>query len=252
MKHLVRNMAPMVWAVALATSWLGCGVESATSTAGSEGEVPQTVNGVALEKQPVTITQAPAAALFLDQAMADDILKDLGSYFTAQNEGDWDAILDFYPLHRSPMDSATRATTIEGMEMWWEKGLRNQTELADLLYASTPYRDDDQDVVLLNLDLIHRVIFIDFEGNPSGMKGMVESNYGKGNAQFFSEEGDPKVEYWEVRGDNRLWAVKEVDGDHWCFLPANFNERGGGQFMSVDAMTTLLRHRSENDPNRLR
>jgi hypothetical protein len=201
---------------------------------------------------PVSITQAPAAALFLDQEVADHILEDLRKYFTAQNQGDWEAILDFYPLYRSPMDSATRATTIDGMNTWWEKGLRNQTELADLLYASNIYRDGNQDVVLLNLDLVHRVIFIDFEGNPSGMKGMVESNYGKGNAQFFTEGDNPKVEYWEVRGDNRLWAVKEVGGDHWCFLPANFNERGGSQFMTVDAMTTLLRHRSENDPNRLR
>ena len=248
MKHLVRNMAPMIWAAALATSWLGCGSESPTSSTANE---PRVESRVATENTPVTITQAPAAALFLDQAVADDILEDLGKYFTAQNEGDWDAILDFYPLYRSPMDSATRASTIEGMNTWWEKGLRNQTELADLLYASTIYRDGNQDVVLLNLDLIHRVIFIDFEGNPSGMKGMVESNYGKGNAQFFSEGGDPKVEYWEVHGDNRLWAVKEVGGDQWCFLPANFNERGGGNFMTVDAMTTLLRHRSENDPNRL-
>ena len=252
MKHLVRNMAPLIWAAVLATSWQGCGEGSATSSAGNDAVAPETTGSVVTANTPVTITQAPAAALFLDQDQVDDILDDLGSYFTAQNQGDWDAILDFYPLHRSPMDSTTRATTIEGMNTWWEKGLRNQTELADLLYASTPYRDGDQDVVLLNLDLLHRVIFIDFEGNPSGMKGMVESNYGKGNAQFFSEEGDPKVEYWEVRGDNRLWAVKEVGSDHWCFLPANFNERGGGQFMTVDAMTTLLRHRSENDPNRLR
>jgi hypothetical protein len=80
---------------------------------------------------------------------------------------------------------------------------------------------------------------------------MVESNYGKGNATFHSVPGTPKLEYWEVRGDNRMWAVKQVDSDHWCFLPANFNERGGGQFMTVDAMTALLRHRSENDPFRL-
>ncbi len=242
-------MAPMIWAAALATSWQGCGAESPTSSA---AKVPLIESGVVTANAPVTITQAPAAALFLDQAVADDILEDLGTYFTAQNQGDWDAILDFYPLYRSPMDSAMRANTIEGMNMWWEKGLRNQTELADLLYASTIYRDGDQDVVLMNLDLVHRVIFIDFEGNPSGMKGMVESNYGKGNATFFSQGGDPKVEYWEVRGDNRMWAVKQVGGDHWCFLPANFNERGGSNFMTVDAMTTLLRHRSENDPNRLR
>lgn len=244
MKHLTRVFSGAALATALSVLMLGC------ETPAPANALPEL--GIAIENTPVTVSRSADAAVFVDDSVADAILRDLQRYFATQNDGEWDVTLDYYPMHRSPMDSAVRAQTVEGMQSWWDKGLRNQTEVADLLYASEIYPDGDQSVVLLNLDLVHRVVFVDFQdGNPEGMKGMVESSYGKGNAVFISHPGPPKVEYWEVRGDNRIWAVKADSGDHWCFLPANFNERGGAQFMSVDAMTALLRHRSENDPHRL-
>lgn len=224
------------------------GVVDSSAAAALQRDLP-----ILLEQTPVQVTLAPGAAVFIEDADLKAIQRDLTGYFATQNNGDWAGTLGYYPLYRAPMDSTARANTIKAMNDWWEKGLRNQTEASDILYTSTKYRDGDQDVVLLNMDLIHRVIFIDFQdGNPQGMKGMVESSYGKGNTTFFTLPGEPKIEYWEVRGDNRMWAVKSVDSETWCFLPANFNERGGGNFMTVDAMTTLLRHRSDNDPNRLR
>ena len=52
---------------------------------------------------------------------------------------------------------------------------------AEIVYASPAFTDGDQDVVLLNMQLSHFVEFYPhFDGpRPDGMKGMVESNYGK-------------------------------------------------------------------------
>ena len=265
MKPLVIN-TPLFVALALAwTTLLGCeangnaSVDTAFSSPDSATavEASRSVNSLdgisfPIENTPITITRSPEAVTFMEEDELSDLLVDLKGYFSTQNDGDFAGTLQYYPLYRANMDSAQQAQTVELMSEWWDKGLHNQTEFAEILYVSMSHRDGDQDVVLLNMDLIHRVVFIDFQGgNPSGWKGMVESNYGKGNATFHSVPGTPKLEYWEVRGDNRMWAVKQVDSDHWCFLPANFNERGGGQFMTVDAMTALLRHRSENDPFRL-
>jgi len=241
-------------AVLTVATFFGCNSPSSTGSGSSEAS-PEVLQDVpfAVANQPVTITQAAGAAVFMDADEVEAMLTDLEGYFASQNAGDFATTMTYYPLYRANMDSAMIAQSIEQMDMFWEQGVRNQTEAADVLYISNKYRDGDQDVVLLNMDLIHRVIFVGYEESmsPKGMKGMVESSYGKGNAQFFSLNSDPKVEYWEVRGDNRLWAVRQVDTDRWCFLPANFNERGGGAFMTVDAMTSLLRHRSENDPFRL-
>lgn len=253
MKELL-NMKCLALAVLTVAMFFGCNSPSSTGSGSSEAS-PEVLQDVpfAVANQPVTITQAPGAAVFMDADEVEAMLTDLKGYFASQNAGDFATTMTYYPLYRANMDSAMIAQSIEQMDMFWEQGVRNQTEAADVLYISNKYRDGDQDVVLLNMDLIHRVIFVGYEESmsPKGMKGMVESSYGKGNAQFFSLNSDPKVEYWEVRGDNRLWAVRQVDTDRWCFLPANFNERGGGAFMTVDAMTSLLRHRSENDPFRL-
>lgn len=256
MKHLLR---PRISALVALIGAILMGCDNPTDTTGTSaavsGEAPARVSDVpfAVADQPVTITQAPGAALFVDDQTAQHILRDLEGYFASQNAGDFATTMTYYPLYRANMDSAMIAQSVEQMNAFWDQGVRNQTEAADVLYMSNAYRDGDQDVVLLNMDLVHRVIFLDYEGtmSPKGMKGMVESSYGKGNAQFNSLDTNPKVEYWEVRGDNRLWAVRQVDTDRWCFLPANFNERGGGAFMTVDAMTSLLRHRSDNDPFRL-
>ena len=221
---------------------------TAAHVAAEKAEIP-----LAIENTPVTITQSPGLASFIEQEDLSGLLLDLKAYFASQNNGDFLETMSYYPLYRTTMDSAQIAQSVEQMEKFWDSGVRNQTEAADVLYVSEMYRDGDQDVVLMNMDLVHRVMFVDYQESmkPEGMKGMVESSYGKGNATFISLDTDPKLEYWEVRGDNRIWAVRQVDTDRWCFLPANFNERGGGTFMTVDAMTALLRHRSSNDPFRL-
>ena len=126
--------------------------------------------------------------------------------------------------------------------------------MAEIVYASPAFKDGDQEVVLINMNLIHYVEFLPhYDGpSPSGMKGMVESNYGKGNATYKENEiieGDSlPFRYWEITGLNRIWALSHVDSSHWCFLPPNFNESGSAFMMSSDAMVGGLRHRRENDP----
>ena len=79
------------------------------------------------------------------------------------------------------------------------------------------------------------------------MKGMVESNYGKGNAVYKEApiaEGDSlPLRYWEISGLNRIWAVSHVDSSHWCFLPPNFNESGAAGMMVLHLAC------QKNDPN---
>ncbi len=183
----------------------------------------------------------------------EGIASDLHSYFQSTNDGDWDVLMRHFPLHKRS-DTAFTESSKRQLQMWWEKGVRNRTELAEVVYASPAVLDNDQQVVLINMNLKHIVEFYPFytASSPSGMKGMVESNYGKGNATYHERElveGDSlPFRYWEINGLNRIWAVSHVDSSHWCFLPANFNEGGAANMMGSDAMVQGLRHRRANDP----
>ena len=190
---------------------------------------------------------------FIGMDTLEVIASNLDSYFQSTNDGDWDQLMRHFPLHKRS-DTAFTNSSKRALQMWWENGVRNRTEMAEILYASPAAMDGDQQVVLLNMKLKHIVEFHPFYTgtNPSGMKGMVESNYGKGNAAFFEKpiaEGDSlPFRYWEINGLNRIWAVSHVDSSHWCFLPPNFNEGGAANMMSSDAMVQGLRHRRANDP----
>jgi hypothetical protein len=202
----------------------------------------------------IDISISPQVASFLDETILNDIVVDMEDYFQKSNEMDWEGAMGHHPLHRQP-DTAFIRKAVEVMTKFSDMGLRNRTERVEILYASEMVDDEDQEVVLLNMELVH---FVDFnstyEGNVEGMKGMVESNYGKGNATYHvgeAAESDslPPFRYWEVRGQSRIWALSAKDSSHWCFLPANFNEGGGGNYMSGTAMVEALRHRREFDPN---
>lgn len=202
----------------------------------------------------IEISISPQVTSAIDASVLEDIVGDMESYFQSSNEMDWKAAMGHHPLHRQP-DTAFISQAVEVMTKFSDMGLRNRTERVEILYASEMVDDDDQEVVLLNMNLVH---FVDFnstyEGNVEGMKGMVESNYGKGNATYHvgePAEADslPPFRYWEVRGQSRIWALSAKDSSHWCFLPANFNEGGGANYMSGAAMVEALRHRREFDPN---
>ena len=196
---------------------------------------------------------AENAVAFVGRDTLEQIVQDMQEYFQLSNDGDWVGAMGHHPLHRRD-DTTFMGQAVEVMEKFSEMGLRNRTENVEILYAGAVVDDNDQEVLLINMNLVHFVEFAEkYEGNVAGMKGMVESNYGKGNATY--HEGAPAevdslqpYRYWEVRGQSRIWALSAKDADHWCFLPANFNEGGGAMYMGGEAMVEALRHRRDNDP----
>lgn len=203
--------------------------------------------------QEVTIAGEELNA-FVSEDTLEVIAQDLTSYFKATNEGRWDDLMHHFPMHKKQGDTTFVKSSKEALEHWTERGVKNRTAAAELIYASPAFTDGDQEVVLLNMRLSHFVEFHPhYDGpRPNGMKGMVESNYGKGNAVYKEApiaEGDSlPLRYWEISGLNRIWAVSHVDSSHWCFLPPNFNESGAAGMMGANAMVEALRHRRSNDP----
>ncbi len=190
---------------------------------------------------------------FVGRDTLEQIAGNLFDYFKSTNDADWDQLMHYFPLHKNS-DTAFVNSSKRALDYWTERGVKNRTEMAEIVYASPAVTDGDQQVVLINMKLKHFVEFLpNYDGpSPSGMKGMVESNYGKGNAAYFEKElaeGDSlPFRYWEISGLNRIWALSHVDSSHWCFLPPNFNESGSAFMMSSDAMVGGLRHRRQNDP----
>ena len=190
---------------------------------------------------------------FVSRDTLEQITQNLFEYFKSTNEANWDQLMHHFPLHKNS-DTAFVNSSKRALDYWTERGVQNRTEMAEIVYASPVFEDGDQEVVLINMKLRHYVEFLPlYDGpSPSGMKGMVESKYGKGNATYKENEiveGDSlPFRYWEITGLNRIWALSHVDSSHWCFLPPNFNESGSAFMMSSDAMVGGLRHRRENDP----
>ena len=205
------------------------------------------------------LTEVTISETELNASLAMDTLEiiteNLTEYFKATNEARWGDLMHYFPLHKKQGDTAFVNGSMRALDHWTERGVRNRTASAEILYASPVLHDNDQNVVLLNMRLSHFVeFFAQYDGPPAdGMKGMVESNYGKGNATYKEtplQPGDsvPEIRYWEINGLNRIWAVNHVDSSHWCFLPPNFNETGAAGMMGANAMVEALRHRRANDP----
>ena len=227
----------------------GC---SGDSSSNDSNESNASLNPLSTEGLGVTIAGDDLNA-FVGRDTLEQITQNLFDYFKSTNDADWDQLMHFFPLHKNS-DTAFVNSSKRALDYWTERGVQNRTEMAEIVYASPAFKDGDQEVVLINMNLIHYVEFLPhYDGpSPSGMKGMVESNYGKGNATYKENEiieGDSlPFRYWEITGLNRIWALSHVDSSHWCFLPPNFNESGSAFMMSSDAMVGGLRHRRENDP----
>lgn len=232
----------------LAFAWNSC---SEPSSAASRPQSLPNPTGEMI--QSVTLATENLNA-FVSQDTLEIIAQNLTEYFQATNEGRWDDLMHYFPMHKKPGDTTFVKSSKEALQHWTERGVKNRTAAAELIYASPAFLDGDQEVVLLNMQLSHFVEFHPhYDGpRPDGMKGMVESNYGKGNAVYKEApiaEGDSlPLRYWEISGLNRIWAVSHVDSTHWCFLPPNFNESGAAGMMGANAMVEALRHRRANDP----
>ncbi|MGB1122543.1 MAG: hypothetical protein ACPG08_03385 [Flavobacteriales bacterium] len=246
--HRNRSFLPTAGFCLIVGMWFSC--DSPSSPVSRAQDVPQ-LSGDNIER--VTISE-DALHAFVSSDTLEIIARDLTEYFTATNEGRWADLMHYFPMHKKQGDTSFVKSSIEALDHWTERGVKNRTAAAELLYASPAFSDGDQDVVLLNMKLSHFVEFHPhYDGpRPDGMKGMVESNYGKGNAVYKEAPLAPgdslPLRYWEVAGLNRIWAVSHVDSGHWCFLPPNFNESGAASMMGANAMVEALRHRRANDP----
>lgn len=214
-------------------------------------QVSQDLNRDMLDSVAITTEEN---RLFVSIDTLQAIATDLTGYFRATNEARWNDLLHYYPLHKTPNDSSMRNNMTNQMEEWTKRGVKNRTAAAEIMYASKVFLDGDQEVVLLNMDLLHFVEFYPYYDGPrpDGLKGMINSSYGKNNGTYketFLAPGDSiPLKYWEVEGLSRIWAVSHVDSSHWCFLPPNFNETGASSMMGGNAMVEALRHRRTNDP----
>lgn len=210
------------------------------------------------------VTLADQAALFVSRDTAEAISSALHTYFQATNDNDWEKVLDHYPLHRMTDTNyykgfdSYRAFALSYANRALDMGVMNRTERAVIRYISPLVDDGDQWVALINLDLLHFVDFTHkYQGDPEGIKGMVEASYGKGHATYSEDPGPIQdsttwKRQWKVEGDNRLWVILPKSGEtagQFAFLPGNFNEQSnGGLMMSGTAMTEVLRMWREQDP----
>ena len=247
--------------------WFLLGMACALLSMGCQESVSQpdsTASGQEAGDGVCEVKLATDAAVFVSSDSAQAITDALLSYFQAQNDNNWEKLLDHYPLHRM-----TDTNTFRGYPSYREfaldfankakdMGVVNRTEKAVIRYISPLVNDGDQKVALLNLDLLHFVEFThQYAGDPAGIKGMVEASYGKGNATYYADpepiqDSTQWKRHWKVEGDNRIWVVIPQAPDlagTIAFLPGNFNEQsGGGLLMSGTAMTEVLRMWREQDP----
>jgi hypothetical protein len=254
----MRTMNPILVALCLGVSGLtGCAEEGGkTIVLNAEGRWLDPKDPERDGTCEVTAVDQGLAS-FVGGDTLDRILADMQTYFQSTNDGAWAQLLTHYPMHREN-DTTMAAKSAEMLQQWWDFGLRNRTEWARVAYVSKTALDTmgaPQHVVLLNMDLSHYVEFLPnyTQMDPSGMRGMVESLYGKGTATYFTDsiphaDSTAVVREWQVKGETRIWAVMPVGGQKWCFLPANFNEGGGAKYMGGTAMVELLKHRTEFDP----
>jgi len=253
MKMQVTILLGMVWG----GLFMGC--QESVSQPDSAGTAQAAEDGVC------EVTLAEDAAVLVSEDSAKAISDALLSYFQFQNDNNWEKLLDYYPLHRMTDTNyfrgypSYREFALDFANKAKDMGVVNRTERAVIRYISPLVNDGDQKVALINLDLLHFVEFSHkYQGDPEGIKGMVEASYGKGNATYYADPGPIQdstqwKRHWKVEGDNRIWVVIPQSADYAgtiAFLPGNFNEQsGGGLLMSGTAMTEVLRMWREQDPH---
>ena len=172
-----RVFAPALWATICA----GLALQSCeTPPSSSEGtsklrvsqDAPDNVVAVPdLEVHPeldplsITIDKVGLANFMGDDSLAV-VLDDLYTYFHLSNVGEWDAMFEHFPGHRTA-DTAMLTVQKEMMDKWFHNGLRNRAGGCHIRYASPWVDEGDQQVALLGLDLNYFLDFFEnFEGNP--------------------------------------------------------------------------------------
>ena len=185
----------------------------------------------------------------------DGIAEDMYQYLHTMNtidSADWPIHLSHFPMHRYS-DTSKLNTQFAGLSHWKEKGFANRVGNIDIQYASDWIFEEEQMVALIGHDIDFYQDFLpNFEGNPEGMKFMLEDKYGRGNCTYNStteimNNGDSLlVRYWHAHAYTNTYVLCNLDSLHFTFLPIGFQTADfGAEMMDSETMLTLLRNHRE-------
>lgn len=221
----------------------------------AEGAPEQAVAVPDLEAYP----ELDPLAITVDQVglvsfMADDtlqaVLDDLYAYFHLSNVGEWDAMFEYFPWHRTA-DTSMLSIQKEMMDKWFHKGLRNRAGGCHIRYVSPWVEEADQRVALVGLDLNYFLDFFEnFEGNPEGMRLTLQDQYGKEAIEFYEfdqiENGDTAhIRQFEINAASSMYVLSALDTLHCMFLPPQISKSPqlAAEMMDNETMLELLRHK---------
>lgn len=185
----------------------------------------------------------------------EQISEDMYIYMHTMNTGDsldWLIHLNHFPMHRYS-DTTELNRQFAGTSHWKKKGFANRVGNIDIKYASDWIFEKDQMVALIGHDIDFYQDFLpNFEGNPEGMKFILEDKYGRGNCTYNShteimENGDSLlVRNWHAHTYTNTYVLCNLDSLHFTFLPIGFQKAAfGAQMMESETMLTLLRDHRE-------
>ena len=83
----------------------------------------------------VTISETELNA-YLAMDTLEIITENLTEYFKATNEARWGDLMHYFPLHKKQGDTAFVNGSMRALDHWTERGVRNRTASAEILYAS--------------------------------------------------------------------------------------------------------------------
>lgn len=190
---------------------------------------------------------------FMGEDSMEVVLEDLYTYFHLSNIGEWDAMFEHFPGHRTA-DTAMLTLQKEMMDKWFHKGLRNRAGGCHIRYVSPWVEEEDQRVALLGLDLNYYLDFFEnFEGNPEGMRLTLQDQYGKEAIEYFEfdqiENGDTaRIRQFEINANSSMYVLSSLDSLHCMFLPPQISKSPqlAAEMMDNETMLQLLRHKREH------
>lgn len=190
---------------------------------------------------------------FMGEDSLEVVLDDLYTYFHLSNIGEWDAMFEHFPSHRTADTSMLRLQR-EMMDKWFHQGLRNRAGGCHIRYVSPWVNEGDQRVALLGLDLNYYLDFFEnFEGNPEGMRLTLQDQYGKEAIEYFEfdqvEAGDTAhIRQFEINANSAMYVLSSLDSLHCMFLPPQISKSPAlaAEMMKNETMLELLRHKREH------
>jgi len=232
--------------------------ETSLPIAVSDGAPEQAVAVPDLEVHPeldplkVTVDNVGLTS-FMGEDSLKVVLDDLYTYFHLSNVGEWDAMFEHFPGHRTA-DTAMLTVQKEMMDKWFHKGLRNRAGGAHIRYVSPWVEEVDQRVALLGLDLNYYLDFFEnFEGNPEGMRLTLQDQYGKEAVEYYEfdqiENGDTShIRQFEINAETSMYVLTSLDSLHCMYLPPQISKSPqlAAEMMKQETMLELLRHKREH------